>query len=319
MTTDTGTTGRAFPSARWKLSDWPLWRFKYLEGVQDLRVTELGYLLACDMSRGYRRFLLNDNGAELNVDELGGRNQPFETSLPLPVHGTPDQTNERIVHYRLMQFIDGNPIDWDHRIPPLSDDEWATIAADSNTDRKHRPPRRSYGPVGTQLDPAYEEPTSQMQAMIYGELLAAAVLSKDRQAPAVIPYPHFSADVGGYTFTRLPDRWAVERSVRGVACISCAARGAGVVCVLNYDGTRAYADTDVELARLYRIARHGKRACGCPMHTDSRAIGAMDMRDRAIRAIAACSGGTITESAAGVVSAALMELPLVPQFGYEMS
>ena len=114
---------------RWLLSDWDLTRFCHLQGVRELRYTGdplLGYLLYLDGSEGYRRFLLHDNGGELNIEEIGRTNAHFERSLPLPISGPPECTSEAVVHHRLMAFIHDQPIDWTYT-DTLTDDDWSAI------------------------------------------------------------------------------------------------------------------------------------------------------------------------------------------------
>ena len=98
----------------WHLSDWKLERLTLFKHITILRKTELGYYLQLDFAMGYRRFLIHDNGGEINIEEIGASNPHFSQSLPLPIHGRPDQTNEAVLHYRLIRFIKNEPIDWFH-------------------------------------------------------------------------------------------------------------------------------------------------------------------------------------------------------------
>lgn len=121
--------GPAVPiGMRCNLRDWDLRRFSLFKGVEELRETELGYLLRLNYSYQYRRFLLHDNGGELNFEEIGRTNRHFkERSMHLPLSGSYAETNEAVVYYRIMQFIANRPIDYGHRDDTLTDADYAAL------------------------------------------------------------------------------------------------------------------------------------------------------------------------------------------------
>ena len=112
----------------WYLSDWKLERLTLFKYIQEIRKTELGYYLrgpfGRDFEMGYRRFLIHDNGGEINLEEIGASNPHFSQSLPLPINGRSDQTNEAALYYRLIRFIKNEPIDWFHAAESPSDEEY---------------------------------------------------------------------------------------------------------------------------------------------------------------------------------------------------
>lgn len=108
----------------WYLSDWKLERLTLFKYIQEIRKTELGYYLKLNFEMGYRCFLIHDNGGEVNIEEIGASNPHFFESLLLPIHGRPDQTNEAVLHYRLIQFINNEPIDWRYAEEAPTDEEY---------------------------------------------------------------------------------------------------------------------------------------------------------------------------------------------------
>ena len=115
----------------WYLSDWKLERLPLFKYIAEIRKTELGYYLKLNFEMGYRRFLLHDNGGEINLEEIGASNPHFFESLPLPIHGRTDQTNEAVLHYRLIQFINNEPRlggnRWFYAAESPSDEEYAVM------------------------------------------------------------------------------------------------------------------------------------------------------------------------------------------------
>ena len=111
----------------WYLSDWKLERLPLFKYIQEIRKTELGYYLKLNFEMGYRRFLIHDNGGEVNIEEIGASNPHFSRSLLLPINGRANQTNEAVLWYRLIQFINNEPIDWFYAAESPSDEEYAVM------------------------------------------------------------------------------------------------------------------------------------------------------------------------------------------------
>ena len=96
-----------------------------MKGIQSLKETSPGvYLLRLDFSHGYRQFILTDNGGELNFQEIVRHGKG---SMYLPMGGSYSQRNELALYYRIMQFIKGDPIDYDHSDESLTEDDWKTL------------------------------------------------------------------------------------------------------------------------------------------------------------------------------------------------
>jgi len=113
----------------WHLSDWKLERLSLFKYIAEIRKTELGYYLKLNFDMGYRRFLIHDNGGEINLEEIGATNPHFSQSLPLPINGRANQTNEAVLHYRLIQFINNEPIDWFRAEESPTDEEYDLMLA----------------------------------------------------------------------------------------------------------------------------------------------------------------------------------------------
>jgi hypothetical protein len=111
-----------------KLKDWNLERIAQHKGILRLEYIEQinRYYLSLGFEHGYREFLIADNGFELNFKEIGQNSPHLFGSMPLPVCGSDAETNETVVHYRIMQWVQGLPIDYDWKDQsPLTEEQWS--------------------------------------------------------------------------------------------------------------------------------------------------------------------------------------------------
>jgi len=113
----------------WNLKDWNLKKIATFSEIQELKETEIGYFLMLNFENKYRKFLLTDNGGELNFVELGRYNKHFEEmSLVLPTDGTKAKTDVGVVYYRIMQFINNKTIDYSYEEKDIiSEEDWKVI------------------------------------------------------------------------------------------------------------------------------------------------------------------------------------------------
>jgi hypothetical protein len=109
--------------SKWYLKDWDLQLISAcLKGntAKLEKCTAFGYQYSLDFGfdNQYRRFLIADNGGELNIVELDNKNDRCFNSLPLPLRG-----NEEDVAYRLSVFcLTDDKIDYDKKSTTTKED-----------------------------------------------------------------------------------------------------------------------------------------------------------------------------------------------------
>lgn len=121
---------------KWNLRDWNLKRIEHHKGIDRIEyVEQIGrYFLRLSFEHEYREFIISDNGGEVNFKEIGSDSPYLFNSMPLPVNGTAAETNETVVHYRIMQWVQGLPIDFNWKDQhPMTDEEWSAVFQPAST------------------------------------------------------------------------------------------------------------------------------------------------------------------------------------------
>lgn len=99
---------------KWYLSDWDLNLIDDMMCDLLAGLTKFGdaYMLRTGYTNGNKNYIIWDNGGELNIFGVGFCCPNQLSSMPLPVTGSDEQTNEVVVAYRLRAWILGEEIDY---------------------------------------------------------------------------------------------------------------------------------------------------------------------------------------------------------------